>query len=51
MILTMVNTTEIAYTQFSQAANYKNCRSICPGITFTYVMPFDPTLTLKLILL
>lgn len=48
MILTMVNTIEIAYTKFSQAANYKNCRSICSGIKFTYVMPFDPILTLKL---
>ena len=48
MIATMSNPIEIAYRQFSKATNYQNCRCTSFAVQFTYAMPFDPSLTLKL---
>jgi|688.fasta_scaffold01179_48 hypothetical protein len=48
MIVKMSNVVEIAYTQFNKATNYRNCRCTSFAVQFTYVIPFDPSLILKL---
>ena len=48
MIATMSNVIEIAYTQFNKATNYRNCRCTSFAVQFTYLIPFDLSLTPKL---